>query len=89
MLLVTLPPRCLLIFITEAALNNPNVSEEAKQRSRAAVEDLQESGEYEPQESFKNAGNVAGGHKVRHQSFYRKLLVIYDFLGDAQQPSCL
>lgn len=57
---------CATHLLSEAALNNPNVSEEAKQHSRAVVEDLQESGEYEPQESLKNEGNVIGGHKVQY-----------------------
>lgn len=50
---------------SEATLNNPKVSEDAKEHSRAVVEDLQQSGEYQPQESYKNEGNVVGGHKVR------------------------
>ncbi|KZT39056.1 hypothetical protein SISSUDRAFT_971630, partial [Sistotremastrum suecicum HHB10207 ss-3] len=50
----------------KATLNNPNVSEEAKQNSQRAIDELQDS--YEAQsganESTKNTGNVIGGHKA-------------------------
>ena len=55
----------LTLHLPEATLNNPKVSDEAKEHSREVIEDLQQSGEYQPQESFKNEGNVVGGHKVR------------------------
>ncbi|TCD66710.1 hypothetical protein EIP91_001003 [Steccherinum ochraceum] len=50
----------------KAAINNPNVSEEAKDNSRQAIDELESSGETETtrQEGEKNEGNVIGGYKA-------------------------
>lgn len=59
----TSPPR-------QAAINNPNVSEEAKDNSRQAIDELESSGETETtrQEGEKNEGNVIGGYKATLKS---------------------
>lgn len=48
---------------------NPNVSEEAKGRSKQALDEMESRGELPEQQrrddEGKNAGNVVGGHKVR------------------------
>ncbi|TFK46976.1 hypothetical protein OE88DRAFT_1739012 [Heliocybe sulcata] len=46
----------------KAAISNPNVPEETKERSRQVLEDLEESGELDSAES-RNA-NIARGHKA-------------------------
>ncbi|KAH8107818.1 Conidiation protein 6-domain-containing protein [Cristinia sonorae] len=52
----------------KAAINNPNVSEEAKERSRQAIEELEADGGAdairEGRNSSKNEGNVIGGYKA-------------------------
>ncbi|EJD03979.1 uncharacterized protein FOMMEDRAFT_155101 [Fomitiporia mediterranea MF3/22] len=50
----------------KAALKNPNVSEEAKERSQQALEEMGDSGELQQpdMEAGKNTGNVIGGHKA-------------------------
>ncbi|KZF24089.1 conidiation protein 6 [Xylona heveae TC161] len=49
----------------KATLNNPNVSEDAKQHSRQVLDDEFQGGQYEsPQDGQKNPGNFAGGLKA-------------------------
>jgi len=50
----------------KAAINNPNVSEEAKDNSRKVLDSLEKSGDldYEPGNAAKNPGNVIGGKKA-------------------------
>ncbi|EPQ60862.1 hypothetical protein GLOTRDRAFT_135467 [Gloeophyllum trabeum ATCC 11539] len=47
----------------KAAINNPNVSEEAKDHSRQVLEELEQSGELE-NANTNHEGNVARGHKA-------------------------
>ncbi|KAG8906810.1 hypothetical protein FRB99_006077 [Tulasnella sp. 403] len=50
----------------KAAINNPNVSDDAKEHSRKELDRLEQSGEldYEPSKVDKNPGNVIGGQKA-------------------------
>ncbi|KAF8446082.1 Conidiation protein 6-domain-containing protein [Boletus edulis BED1] len=44
---------------------NPHVSEEAKEHSKQALEEMESRGELpEQQDERKNVGNVIGGHKA-------------------------
>lgn len=47
---------------TEASINNPNVSEEAKERSAERLQEMERSGELNSREAHED--NVAIGHKV-------------------------
>ncbi|KDQ63795.1 hypothetical protein JAAARDRAFT_29840 [Jaapia argillacea MUCL 33604] len=49
----------------KANINNPNTSEEAKDRSRQVLEEMEDSGEVgQGGKQDKNTGNVIGGHKA-------------------------
>ncbi|EIN13506.1 hypothetical protein PUNSTDRAFT_129185 [Punctularia strigosozonata HHB-11173 SS5] len=50
----------------KANLNNPNTSDESKERSRQVLDELEDSGELQStgRDSTKNKGNVIGGHKA-------------------------
>lgn len=51
---------------TEANLNNPRTSEEAKEHSRQVLDEMESSGvtTQDNRDELKNEGNVIGGHKV-------------------------
>ncbi|TFK57355.1 hypothetical protein OE88DRAFT_1730728 [Heliocybe sulcata] len=48
----------------KANINNPNTSEESKDRSRQALDEMESSGEVGGRDASKNQGNVIGGHKA-------------------------
>lgn len=49
-------------IIPEAAISNPNVSEEAKERAADRLESMQDEGQLDSREAHE--ANVAIGHKV-------------------------
>ncbi|KAI0374270.1 hypothetical protein BV20DRAFT_961388 [Pilatotrama ljubarskyi] len=48
----------------EAAISNPNNSEEAKERAQERLQQMEQSGELNSREAHED--NVAIGHKVRY-----------------------
>ncbi|KAH7921790.1 conidiation-specific protein 6 [Leucogyrophana mollusca] len=74
----------------KATLKNPNVSEEAKERSQQVLDEMGSKGELPEQRSGsdegKNLGNVVGGHKVSI-IYYQCAVIDFCFKATLKNPN--
>ena len=75
---------------TGATISNPNTSEEAKERAKERLQEMEDSGELGSREAHE--AQVKTGHKVRLLHWRRRVdhaLIPVNCLGRHDQPECL